>query len=68
LAVGRKNWLFIGGDASLPLASVMMSLCASAKRHSLSPWVYLTEVLAKMSGKPTDLTPLLPDIWGKRTR
>ncbi|MBA4191653.1 MAG: IS66 family transposase ISBlma9, partial [Planctomycetaceae bacterium] len=32
LAVGRKNWLFIGGDGGLASAAVMMSLCASAKR------------------------------------
>jgi transposase len=61
LAVGRKNWLFIGGDAGLPTASVMMSLCASAKRHGLNPWAYLTDVLTRMSAKPTGLTPLLPD-------
>ena len=68
LAVGRKNWLFIGGDGGLPTASVLLSLCASAKRHGLNPWAYLTDVLTQMSAKPTDLTPLLPDIWGKQTR
>ena len=68
LAVGRKNWLFIGGDGGLPTASVLLSLCASAKRHGLNPWAYLTDVLTQMSAKPTDLTPLLPDIWAKQTR
>jgi len=68
LAVGRKNWLFIGGDAGLPTASVLLSLCASAKRHGVNPWAYLTEVLTQMSAKPSDLTTLLPDAWGKQTR
>ena len=68
LAVGRKNWLFIGGYAGLPTASVLLSLCASAKRHGLNPWVYLTEVLTQMSAKHTDLSPLLPDDWGKQNR
>jgi hypothetical protein len=39
----------------------MMSLCASAKRYGLNPWAYLTDVLTRMSAKPTDLTPHLPD-------
>ena len=68
LAVGRKNWLFIGGDGGLPTASVLLSLCASAKRHGLNPWAYLTEVLTQMSAKHTDLSPLLPDAWTKQTR
>jgi transposase len=68
LAVGRKNWLFIGGDAGLPTASVLLSLCASAKRHGVNPWAYLTEVLTQMSAKPTDLTSLLPDAWAKQNR
>jgi transposase len=68
LAVGRKNWLFIGGDGGLPTASVLLSLCASAKRHGLNPWAYLTDVLTQMSAKPTDLAPLLPDAWAKQTR
>ena len=45
LAIGRKNWLFVGGDGGLTSASVLMSLCASAKRHALNPWAYLTDVL-----------------------
>ena len=38
LAVGRKNWLFIGVDGGLHTAAVLMSLCVSAKRHGLNPW------------------------------
>ena len=47
---------------------MLLSLCASTKRHGLNPWAYLTEVLTQMSAKHTDLSPLLPDIWGKQTR
>jgi transposase len=61
----RKNWLFIGGDAGQSTASVLLSLCASVKRHGLNPWVYLTEVLTQISAKPTDLSPFLPDAWAK---
>ena len=37
LAVGRKNWLFVAGDGGLRTAAILMSLCASAKRHALNP-------------------------------
>jgi hypothetical protein len=66
LAVGRRNWLFIGGDGGLRSAAVLMSLCASAKRHGLDPWVYLSDVLIQLAGKPSDVTHLLPDTWAQR--
>ena len=66
LAVGRKNWLFVGGDGGLPSAAVLMSLCASAKRHALNPWAYLTDVLTQLAAKPADVTHLLPDAWAKQ--
>jgi hypothetical protein len=37
LAVGRGNWLHIGGDGGLKTASVLLSVCASATRHQLNP-------------------------------
>jgi transposase len=66
LAVGRKNWLFIGGDGGLPSAAVLMSLCASAKRHGLNPWAYLTDVLTQLAAKPADVIHLLPDAWAEQ--
>ena len=65
LAIGRKNWLFVGGDSGLTSAAVLMSLCASAKRHALDPWAYLTDVLTHLAAKPADVTHLLPDAWAK---
>ena len=66
LAVGRRNWLFIGGDGGLASAAVLMSLCASVKRHGLNPWAYLTDVMTQLAAKTTDVTPLLPDVWAKQ--
>ena len=65
LAVGRKNWLFIGGDAGLSTASVLMSICASAKQHGLNPWAYLKDIISRLANGDTDLTSMLPDIWAK---
>ena len=62
----RKNWLFVGGDGGLATASVLISLCASAKRHGLNPWAYLTDLLNQLAGKPADVNHLLPDAWAQR--
>lgn len=65
LSIGRKNWLFIGGDGGLGSASVVLSLCASAKRHGLNPWAYLSDVLTQLAAKPAEVSHLLPDAWAK---
>jgi transposase len=67
LALGRKNWLHIGGDGGLPRAAVLLSLAASAKRHQLRPWEYLKDLLSELPKRPraADLSDLLPDAWAK---
>jgi transposase len=67
LAVGRGNWLHVGGDRGLKTASVLLSVCASATRHRLDPWSYLTHVLSELPARRAgaDLGDLLPDAWGK---
>ena len=57
----------MGGDSGLKTASVLMSLCASAKRHALNPWLYLKDLLDQLAAKPADVSPLLPDVWEKRS-
>jgi transposase len=68
LAVGRNNWLFIGGDTGLSSAAVLMSLLASAKRHALNPWLYLRDVLTQLPARPptADVGDLLPGRWRPR--
>lgn len=68
LAIGRANWLQIGGDAGLKTASVLLSVCASASRHRLNPWSYLRDVPDQIAGRSagTELGDLLPDNWAIR--
>lgn len=63
LALGRNNWLFIGGDAGLASAAVLLSVCASARRHLLNPWLYVRDLLTRLPARPpgADLSDLLPD-------
>ncbi|HVK16344.1 MAG TPA: IS66 family transposase [Fimbriiglobus sp.] len=68
LAVGRSNWLHVGGDGGLKTASVLLSICASATRHSLAPWSYLSDVLDQLAVRSAgdDVGDLLPDAWASR--
>jgi transposase len=67
LAVGRRNWLHLGGDGGLKPTAVLLSICASIKRQGINPWVYLKHVLTELPTRPpsADLTDLLPDVWAR---
>ena len=67
IAVGRANWLQVGGDGGLPTASVLLTVCASARRSGSDPWAYLRHVLSALTGRTTGaaLDGLLPDEWAK---
>jgi transposase len=65
LAIGRRNWLFNGNEASAKLAAVHFSLVASCRLNEIEPWEYLRNLiveLPKLGEKPNNeaLTPLLP--------
>lgn len=68
LAVGRANWLQIGGDGGLKTAAVLLSVCASATRHRLNTWSDLRDVLDRLAARPAggDMGDLLPDAWAGR--
>ena len=65
LAIGRKNWLHLGGDGSFRPTAVLLSVTASVRRHGINPWMYLKDVLTELPARSpsTDLTDLLPDVW-----
>ena len=68
IAVGRANWLQVGGDGGLPTASVLLSVCASARRNHLNPWTYLRDVLDRLATRDgrAAVCNLLPDVWPRR--
>jgi hypothetical protein len=68
-AVGRNNWLHVGGHGGLRPAAVLLSLAASVRRHGVNPWAYFRHVLSELPARPrgTDPTDLLPDAW-RRSR
>ena len=64
LAVGRKNWLFVGSQQAGERAAVMLSLIESAKLNGHDPWAYLKDVFERLPTlKNRDLEVLLPHNW-----
>lgn len=62
VAIGRKNWLFVGSPSAGRRAAILMSLIASCKANHVEPWAWLRDILTEL---PRGTTPdsLLPDLW-----
>ena len=64
MAVGRRNWTFLGSDNGGRTAAVLASLIATCKRHHIDPFAYLRDVFQRISAHPASrLADLLPDQW-----
>lgn len=64
IAVGRKNYLFVGSNRGGHAAAVIYSLIESAKRHKLNPFEYLRDVLENLpKTKISEVEKFLPDKW-----
>jgi hypothetical protein len=62
VAIGRKNYLFLGSDNGGKAAAVLYSRMASAKTNQVKPFVYVRDLLVRLSGERLDdLSALLPD-------
>ena len=64
IAIGRKNWLFVGSDNGGRTAAVLFSFTSTCHRLGVEPWAYLKDVLTRLPTTPADrLAELLPDRW-----
>lgn len=63
VAIGRKNWLFIGSVAAGDRAADFLTLVSSAVRNDLDVWAYLKDVLDRLLTGDTDYATLRPDVW-----
>lgn len=64
VALGRKNYLFVGGvDAGTNIAG-LYTLIATCEARGVNPFAYLTDVIARVQDHPADrLDELLPGAW-----
>ena len=64
IAIGRKNWLFVGSTKGGHTAAVLFSFTSTCHRLGIEPWAYLKDVLARLPTTQADrLVELLPDRW-----
>ena len=63
VAIGRKNWLFVGSVAAGERAADFLTLVSSAVRNDLDVWAYVKEVLDRMLAGDRDYAALRPDHW-----
>jgi transposase len=64
IAIGRKNWLFVGSPRGGETAAVLVSFTSSCLRLGVEPWAYLQDLLGRLPATPPDrLGELLPDRW-----
>ena len=64
IALGRKNWLFVGSEKGGHTAAVLMTLVATCRKNNINTWAYLKDVLQRIQSHPISrLDELLPDRW-----
>jgi transposase len=63
VAIGRKNWLFIGSLSAGSRMSDLLTLVSSALRNDLHVWSYVKGVLDALLAGETDYAVLRPDHW-----
>lgn len=66
LALGRKNWMFVGNEDGGEAAAVILSLIQTCRALEINPREYLEDVMRRlMSHNAQKLYELLPDNWAK---
>ena len=66
LAIGRKNWLFLGSEEGGEAAGIILSLVQSCRALNINPREYLEDIMRRiMSHSYQKLKELLPDHWVK---
>jgi transposase len=64
IAIGRKNWLFVGSAKGGATAAVLFSFTSTCHRLKIDPWAYLQDVLTRLPRTAAaNLGELLPDRW-----
>lgn len=64
IALGRKNWLFLGSEAGGETAAILMTFCATCRNLKINTWEYLTDILRRINTHPmSKIDELLPDRW-----
>ena len=52
IALGRKNYMFVGSDAGGKSAAILYTLIETAKMNNVDPQAWLTNVLNRIADHP----------------
>ena len=64
IALGRKNWLFLGSEDGGQAAAILMTFCTTCRKLKINTWEYLADVLLRINTHPmSKIDDLLPDRW-----
>jgi len=63
VAIGRKNWLFVGSVAAGARAADFLTIVSSAVRNDLDVWAYVKDALDRLLAGDKDYAALRPDHW-----
>jgi len=64
LAIGRKNWLFVGSEEGGLSCAVILSLVQTCRAIGINPQEYLEDVIRRIMSYPNNqLDDLLPENW-----
>jgi len=63
VALGRKNWLFLGSVAAGYRAATFLTIVSTAHRNDLDVWAYIKDVLDQLLAGSTDYHALQADVW-----
>jgi transposase len=69
VALGRKNWLFVGSENGGHTAAILMTFTATCRKLKINTWEYLKDVLQRINTHPmSKINDLLPDRWQELRR
>jgi transposase len=67
IPMGRRNWLFAWTEVGAERIAAIQSLLVTCKLHNVDPYVYLTDVLQRVSQHPANqVRELTPRLWKEK--
>jgi transposase len=64
IALGRKNWMFLGSENGGQTAAILMTFCTTCRKLKINTWEYLKDVLQRINTHPmSKIDELLPHRW-----
>jgi len=69
IAVGKKNWLFVGEAGAGQRGAILYSIIETCRRRSIDPDAYLRDVLSRLPRMTNHPIPeITPEAWAKAGR